>query len=180
VAGALGGDVTVTNLDMNDPQGDRRIVDVLRTAGADVKVNDGNITVHKGSLKGCRIDMSPIPDLFPITAILLSTAEGDSELHGAPQLKYKESNRIETVVNMIRALGGDAEPTDEGCIIHGCPKLSGGYIEHKGDHRVMMSAAVASIVCEKPVTMDDAECCNISFPGFPEKMRDIGLTCEEI
>lgn len=180
VAGALGGDVTVTNLDMDDPQGDRMIVNVLRTAGADVEVGDGSITVHRRAIKGCRIDMGSIPDLFPITAILLSTAEGDSELYGAPQLKFKESNRIETVVNMIRALGGDAEPTDEGCIIHGRPRLAGGRVVHRGDHRIMMSAAVASIVCDGPVVMDDCECCNVSFPGFPEKMAAIGLGHEVI
>ena len=165
VAGALGGDVTVTNLDMDDPQGDRMIVNVLRTAGADVEVGDGSVTIHRRAIKGCRIDMGSIPDLFPITAILLSTAEGDSELYGAPQLKFKESNRIETVVNMIRALGGDAEPTDEGCIIHGRPRLAGGRVVHRGDHRIMMSAAVASIVCDGPVVMDDCECCNVCVKG---------------
>lgn len=178
VAGALAGSVTVTGMDMGDPQGDKAIAEILTKAGADVKVDGTEVTVSKGSLNGCDVDMGSVPDLFPIVAVLLSTAEGDSRLYGAPQLKYKESNRIETVVNMINAIGGSAEATDDGCIIHGKPRLEGGRIVHKGDHRIMMSAAVASLVCDGSVDMDDAECCAVSFPGFPEKMSAIGLESE--
>ena len=178
VAGALGGRVTVTGMDMDDPQGDKAIVDILRKAGADVSVDGTEITVSKSDIRGCEVDMGNVPDLFPIVAVLLSTAEGDSRLYGAPQLKFKESNRIETVVNMINAIGGDAVATDDGCIIHGKPRLRGGAIVHKGDHRIMMSAAIASIVCDGPVTMDDVECCAVSYPGFPEAMAAIGMSEE--
>ena len=178
VAGALGGRVTVTGMDMDDPQGDKAIVEILEKAGADVRVDGTSITVTRSALRGCDVDMGDVPDLFPITAVLLSTAEGDSRLYGAPQLKFKESNRIETVVNMINAIGGDAVATDDGCIIHGRPRLRGGAIVHKGDHRIMMSAAVASIVCDGPVTMDDVECCAVSYPGFPEAMAAIGMRGE--
>ena len=178
VAGALGGRVTVTGMDMDDPQGDKAIVDILRKAGADVSVDGTEITVSRSNIRGCEVDMGNVPDLFPIVAVLLSTAEGDSRLYGAPQLKFKESNRIETVVNMINAIGGDAVATDDGCIIHGRPSLRGGAIVHRGDHRIMMSAAVASIVCDGPVTMDDVECCAVSYPGFPEAMASIGMAEE--
>ena len=180
VAGALGGEVTVTGMDMNDPQGDRRIVDVIRKAGAEVTVDGNEVTARRSKLIGCEIDMGEIPDLFPITAVLLCTAEGDSRLYGAPQLKFKESNRIETVVNMINALGGDAEATDDGCVIHGRPALRGGRIVHKGDHRIMMSAAIASLVCEGPVEMDDVECCAVSYPDFVEQMDSLGMGHEVI
>ena len=180
VAGALGGRVTVTGMDMDDPQGDKAIVDILERAGADVSVDGTEITVSKSKIRGCEIDMGSVPDLFPIVAVLLSTAEGDSCLYGAPQLKFKESNRIETVVNMINAIGGDAVATDDGCIIHGRPRLTGGAIVHRGDHRIMMSAAVASIVCDGPVTMDDVECCAVSYPGFPEAMAEIGMVEEAL
>ena len=180
VAGALGGRVTVTGMDMDDPQGDKAIVDILRRAGANVEVHGTEITVSESVMTGCEIDMGDVPDLFPIVAVLLSTAKGDSRLYGAPQLKFKESNRIETVVNMINAIGGDAEATDDGCIIHGRPRLRGGAIVHKGDHRIMMSAAIASIVCDGPVTMDDIECCAVSYPGFPDEMAAIGMREEVI
>lgn len=178
VAGAIGGRVTATGMDMDDPQGDRAIIDILRTAGAEVEVHGSEVTVSKRELRACEIDMGSVPDLFPITAVLLSTAEGTSRLYGAPQLKFKESNRIETVVNMINAIGGDAEATDDGCILHGVPRLRGGDIVHKGDHRIMMSAAVASIVCDGPVGMDDPECCAVSYPDFVMQMESVGMGVE--
>ena len=178
VAGALGGEVTVTGMDMDDPQGDKKIVDVLRAVGAKVTVDGTEVTCSRDRLVGGDIDMGEIPDLFPITAVLLSTAEGDSRLYGAPQLKFKESNRIETVVRLINSIGGDAVATEDGCIIHGRRRLKGGRIEHRGDHRIMMSAAVASIVCDGPVEMDDAECCAVSYPDFPQQMASLGMGME--
>lgn len=181
VAGALGGEVTVTGMDLNDPQGDKMIIDIIREAGCDVEVNGNEITVRKGKLRGCDIDLGKAPDLFPVVAVMLSVADGNSRLYGAPQLKFKESNRIETVVNLINGIGGYAEPTDDGCIIHGKPEgLNGGRIIHKGDHRLMMSAAVASLVCKNAVMMDDIECCAVSYPDFVEQMESLGMTTEVI
>ena len=121
--------------------------------------------------------ISDVPDLFPIVAVLMSTADGTSRLYGAPQLRFKESDRIESVEKMLRSIGADITGTDDGCIINGVEKLKGGRIEHKGDHRLMMAAAVASLVSDGPVTMEDDGCWNVSYPGFVEQMRSIGLRC---
>ncbi|MDO5862133.1 MAG: 3-phosphoshikimate 1-carboxyvinyltransferase [Thermoplasmata archaeon] len=180
VAGALGGKCTATGMDPEDPQGDKRILDILMQAGAKVRASGRSVTVERSELRGCEIDMGSVPDLFPVVAVLLSTAEGDSKLYGAPQLRFKESDRIETTVRMINALGGNAVGTDDGCIIHGVRSLKGGKVEHHGDHRIMMSAAVASVVCDGPVTMDDPECAAVSYPGFPAAMASIGLKSEAL
>ena len=177
-AAALGGRCVVKGMDPQDPQGDKAIVDILRRAGAEVSLIGREALVRKNALKGCEIDMGSIPDLFPITAVLLSTAEGDSRLYGAPQLRFKESDRIETTVRMINDLGGSAEATEDGCIIHGKERLKGGTVDHRGDHRIMMSAAIASIVCEGGVTMKDPECAAVSYPDFPSAMKSIGLDSE--
>ncbi len=178
VAGALGGECTVTGMDPNDPQGDKRILDILSLAGAEITQDGNSTTVRKKELRPCEIDMGNVPDLFPIVSVLLSTADGDSRLYGAPQLRFKESDRIATTVNMINDLGGDAVATEDGCIIHGVRRLRGAHVKHHGDHRIMMSAAVASIVSDGPVSMDDPECAAVSFPGFPETMQTIGLESE--
>jgi len=178
VAGGLAGKVTVEGLDMNDPQGDKKIVDILRDAGCIIEEKDGVVTCSfSGRPKALDIDLSDMPDLFPIVAVLMSTADGTSRLYGAPQLRFKESDRIESVEKMLKALGADITGTDDGCIINGVPRLKGGYIEHGGDHRLMMAAAVASLISEGPVTMEDDGCWNVSYPGFVEKMRSIGLRC---
>ena len=178
VAGGLSGSVTVDGLDMNDPQGDKKIVDILRDAGCSVTMDNGRITCSSnGRPKACDVDLSDIPDLFPIVAVLMSTAEGTSRLYGAPQLRFKESDRIESVEKMLRTLGADITGTDDGCIINGVERLKGGRIEHGGDHRLMMAAAVASLISSGPVTMEDDGCWNVSYPGFVEQMSSIGLRC---
>ena len=180
VAGALGGEVTVKGLQMDDPQGDRVIADILREAGASVSFGEDSVTVKKGSLRALDLDIGKCPDLFPILAVLLSTADGTSRLYGAPQLRFKESDRIRTTVDMLTAIGADAEGTDDGCIIKGKKTLTGGKVNNEGDHRIMMAAAVASLLCEKPVVMDNAECCSVSYPEFPEHMRSLGMSVEEL
>jgi 3-phosphoshikimate 1-carboxyvinyltransferase len=134
--------------------------------------------VKKNSLRALDLDIGGCPDLFPILAVLLSTAEGTSRLYGAPQLKFKESNRIVTTVNMLNAIGADAAGTDDGCIIVGKNRLTGGVVDNDGDHRIMMAAAVASLLCDNAVVMDDAECCSVSYPDFPEHMRSLGMKVE--
>jgi 3-phosphoshikimate 1-carboxyvinyltransferase len=58
--------------------------------------------------------------------------------------------------------------------------LKGGNVNNEGDHRIMMAAAVASLLCDEPVTMDNAECCSVSYPEFPEHMRSLGMKAEEL
>jgi 3-phosphoshikimate 1-carboxyvinyltransferase len=178
VAGALGGEVTVEGLQMDDPQGDRVIVDILELAGASVSVNNDSVTVKKGILKAMDLNIGGCPDLFPILSVLFSTAEGTSRLYGAPQLKFKESDRIRTTVDMLKAIGADAEGTEDGCIIRGKRTLRGGSVVTFGDHRIMMAGAVASLLCEHPVVVDNAECCSVSYPEFPEHMRSLGMKVE--
>ena len=176
VAGGLSGKVSVGGLDLEDPQGDKRIIDILRDAGCSVSTEAGRISCSRnGRPKACDVDLSDIPDLFPIVAVLMSTAEGSCRLYGAPQLRFKESDRIASVERMLRTLGADITGTDDGCLINGVERLSGGRIDHRGDHRLMMSAAVASLVSEGPVSMEDDGCWNVSYPGFVEQMRSIGM-----
>ena len=178
VAGGLSGSVTVNGLDMQDPQGDKRIIEILRDSGCDVKIENGSVTCScNGRPKAQDIDLSDIPDLFPIVATLMSVADGRSRLYGAPQLRFKESDRIASVERMLGTLGADIKGTDDGCIINGVERLRGGRIDHLGDHRLMMSAAVASLVSDGPVSMLDDGCWNVSYPGFVEQMRSIGMRC---
>ena len=173
VAGALGGSVSVSGLDVSDSG---VLLKILDDAGAGISVKDGAITVdRRGSLLPVDVDMSDIPDLFPVVAVLLSTAEGKSRLYGAEHLKYKESNRIESTVGMINSLGGDAVATEDGCIIRGKNRLKGGIVNTYGDHRILMASAVASIVCYGSVVSDDIHSYSVSYPSFLTDMERIGL-----
>ncbi len=175
VAGALGGRVIVSGIDPEE-KGDAGIVTILEKAGAKVTKNDDCVIVEgTGKIKPMDIDVGNVPDLFPILAVLLSTADGDSRLYGAPQLKFKESDRIISTVDMLNAIGADATATDDGCTIRGKKKLLGGVIDAKDDHRILMAAGVASLVCEGPVIFEGERCFTISYPSFLTDMERIGL-----
>ncbi len=166
-AGAIGNSpVTVSGLDAASRQGDRIIVDLLIQMGAHTEQNTNGITVYPSALHGIDIDASNIPDLVPILATTASVAEGKTKIYNASRLRLKESDRIESVCAFLTALGADITPTPDGMIICGKKQLSGGVSDSANDHRIAMSAAIASLVCQGPVTISHFEAINKSFPTF--------------
>ncbi len=174
-AAAIGGDVTVTNINLTSHQGDKRIVDLLREFGAEVEVGRQRVRVRRGELKAIDIDASQIPDLVPVLATVASVAKGTTRIYGAARLRIKESDRLVTVCNMLNALGADIKETEDGLIINGIPSLKGGTVDSANDHRITMSAAVASVACTFPVTIAGAQACQKSYPTFFEDMEKLGF-----
>lgn len=166
-AGALGKAVSVTGLDRNSLQGDKNIADILQNFGAKVTWEGDTITVSPGKLTACDIDAAAIPDLVPVVAVVASAAEGTTRIYNAQRLRLKESDRLETVTQMLTALGGKVEQTEDGLLITGTP-LTGGTVDSVNDHRIAMAAAVASILCKAEVTVLDAQAVNKSYPQFWE------------
>lgn len=166
-AGALNEDgVTVTDLDINSPQGDKAILDVLTRMGADVKINGKEITVKKNKLNGITVDASDIPDAVPIVSVVATACQGETKIINAQRLRIKESDRIKSVVDMLTAVGGNAHETDDGMIIHGSADLIGGKVEGSNDHRIVMSAAILSTLCKSDVTITDYKAVRKSYPHF--------------
>ena len=173
-AGALSGCVCCTALTSDSAQGDRAIVELLRGAGADIE-NEGDRYIARGSyLEPMEIDATDIPDLVPILSVAACAADGTTVIKGAARLRYKESDRIATVADMIRNLGGDVTETEDGLIIRGTGVLRGGTVDSAGDHRIAMSAAVASCICRGEVTITGAEAVNKSYPKFFEDFSALG------
>ncbi len=166
--GAIGkGEVTVTGLNPLSHQGDRAIVQILRRFGADVTENDGEFTVKGGKeLHGIEIDASQIPDMVPSLATVASVARGTTVIYGAERLRIKESDRLMSVSAMLSALGADVTETDDGLIISGKSSLSGGVVECFNDHRIAMSACVASAASTADTVIRGAECASKSYPDF--------------
>ncbi len=174
-AGAMSGNITVKGNFLNIVP-DSKIILIMKLIGCIVDNSKKEIFCsYSGRLKSAEIDLSDNPDLFPILAVLLSTANGTSKLYGAPHLRYKESDRISNVVENLRSMGANIEATNDGCIINGVPRLHGAKINHRDDHRIMMAFAVASLVSDEPVIFDNDNIWNISFPGFPELMMSAGM-----
>jgi len=166
-AGAIGTDrIICTGLDIASRQGDRAIIDLLKKFGACVSYYNGTVTVSPGTLRGIEIDAKDIPDLVPVLAAVASTAQGITEIKNAGRLRLKESNRLRTIAASLSSLGADIKETDDGLIIQGKKKLSGGTTQSFGDHRIAMAAAVLSASCSAPVTIQNAEAVKKSYPAF--------------
>jgi len=108
------GDVTIEGLDPESPDGDRRLVDLLRSFGARVDTAPDRVRVRSGDLVGQTVDVGDTPDLFPVLAVLASQADGETRFVHGEHLPLKESDRIAATVSMLRAVGGRAEPTQTG------------------------------------------------------------------
>ncbi len=166
--------VTVEDLDINSPQGDKAILNVLRRMGADVQTNGTEITVKKNKLNGITVDAADIPDAVPIISVVASVCEGETQIINAGRLRIKESDRIKAIVNMITSLGGKAEETADGLIIKGKESLIGGTADGCNDHRIVMSAAILSNFCKNAVEITDAQAVEKSYPHFFNDFNRMG------
>lgn len=175
--------VTVKNVGIN-PTRDG-ILRVLSNMGADVTVEKmsgdigeptADVTVRTSDLKGCVVGGEVIPTLIdeiPAIAILACFAKGETVIKDAAELKVKESNRIDVMVENLKKMGADIEATEDGMIIRGGKTLHGAVIDSHLDHRIAMSFAVAAMNADGETEIIGADCVDISYPGFYEDMRKL-------
>lgn len=174
--------VTCTGLNFESVQGDRKIVEILQQFGAKVLFDEKEITVKTGTLKGITIDASGVPDLVPILATVACKAEGVTKIINAWRLRIKESDRLKTVSEMLGTLGAEIRETDDGLVINGSGEsiCGGTVVDSCNDHRIAMSAAIASCICKEKITLRRAQAVNKSYPTFWERFEDLGGITEEI
>ncbi|MBR4831510.1 MAG: 3-phosphoshikimate 1-carboxyvinyltransferase [Butyrivibrio sp.] len=191
IAAALmvpGSELLIKNVGVNETRAG--IINVLKKMGADITlVNEDNssekradILVKYSRLHGDEngnfvIGGSDIPtmiDELPVVAVLAATADCTTVIKDAAELKVKESNRIDSVVNNLKAMGCDVEATDDGMIIRGGKPLHGATIDAHADHRLAMSFAIASLAAEGETVIPDDKCVDISYPTFFSDLK--GLT----
>jgi 3-phosphoshikimate 1-carboxyvinyltransferase len=156
----LGSAVTVTNLHTDSLQGDRMVATLLPQLE-----------------KHCEIDVRDIPDLVPILSVV-AAAQNDAVFTGIHRLRLKESDRVESVIHMIENLGGKAEAVENTLTVYGTG-LKGGTVDSMNDHRIAMSAAIASTVCTEPITILGAQCVSKSYPHFWEEFSRLGGKYEQ-
>lgn len=178
-----GSSVTIKNVGVNETR--TGIITVLKECGADVSITNergtgepvADITVNGGRpLKAVKIGAEMMPyliDEIPIIAVLCCFCDGESVISDAQELKIKESNRIDTTVAMLKAMGADIEATDDGMRIRGGAVLTGGAsIDAQGDHRIAMSASIAGALSQRGVTLLDPSCAAVSYPDFYDILKD--------
>ena len=176
-------ELLIKNIGINDTRAG--FIKVCETMGANItllnkKIQGGeptaDILVKTSQLKGCTIKGSIIPTLIdeiPIIAVMAAFAEGTTVIKDAVELKVKETNRIDTVVTNLKAMGGNITPTDDGMIIEGTGHLRGTDIESYHDHRIAMAFAIGGLVAEGETILHNSQCVDISYPDFFDTLNTI-------
>lgn len=165
--------IECSSLDPDSSQGDRAILQLLEKFGAKVTGTENGITVHADKICGTSIDIDETPDLLPVLAAAACAAQGETVFYNAGRLRLKESDRIDSAADMVRALGGKAETGPDCLVIYGSGSLCGGSVNAANDHRIVMAAAIASAVCTGPVVIRGAEAVDKSYPTFWEDFRAV-------
>ena len=135
----------------------------------DIGEPTADLLVRSSHLKGTVIEGAVIPTLIdelPMIAAMACFAEGTTVIKDAAELKVKESNRIAVMVESLSAMGADVTETEDGMIIRGGKPLHGAVIDSKKDHRIAMTFAVTALAADGETEILDADCVNISYPGF--------------
>ena len=166
--------VTCTGLNYEcSAQGDRRIVDVLRSMGADITTTAGTITARPSKLTAAQIDCADIPDLVPILAVAASSAQGTTIFDNIRRLRIKESDRVQSILQLLGMAGIYAFASDNTLTVTGGPARSCAY-DPSGDHRMAMSAAILASAKDVKITISDAECTAKSYPAFFDDFNALG------
>lgn len=155
------------------------ILTALREMGGDISVVNeriinyepvGDLIVRSSELKGIEIKSDTIPlliDEIPILAIAASQASGKTSIRDAQELRYKETDRIRAIATELRRLGVEIEERQDGFDVVGRQEIKGNCTcESYKDHRIAMSLAIAGLIAQEPIEINDFECVNISFPNF--------------
>ena len=183
VLGAVTGGVTLTNLAEPTLQGDAVILDILHRCGAQFTREGDTVTFAKAPLHGVDIDLADCPDLGPVLMVLGLLCEGTTVIRNAERLRLKESDRIAAMEAELRACGGVLESEGGTITVHGCAEhlhAPEGILHGHNDHRVVMSLAVLSAAAGLPLTVDDAEAIQKSWPNFFTAIKPLGAEVEDV
>jgi 3-phosphoshikimate 1-carboxyvinyltransferase len=145
----------------------------------------GNLETGEASLTGAMIGGELIPrgiDEIPVLCVAAAGAKGTTVVRDASELRVKESDRIATMAEVLRAFGVEARELPDGLEIDGRPEgaLKAATVASKGDHRIAMSSALLGLRGDGPSTIRDVDCVATSFPGFAQTLRDLGASIDVV
>lgn len=175
VAGALGNDVTVMDLNLDSLQGDKVVIDHILSMKAKMKKDGSGIKmIAPDMLQRTIIDARPCPDIIPILSLLCSQGNGESFVVNAARLRLKECDRMEAIVTQLNLLGAKVEEFQDNLKIIGKTLLQGGTCCSYDDHRIAMTLAIAATICKEPIIIDNQECVEKSYPSFWDDYKKLG------
>ena len=175
-------EITLKNVGINETR--TGIIDVIQAMGGNLVISDrdelaksATLTVKTSELKPTEISGDLIPrliDELPVIALLATQTNGTTIIRDAEELKVKETDRIQVVADMLNDMGADITPTDNGMIIKGKSQLTAAMINTQGDHRIGMTAAIASLLVKVgDVTLERSEAIDTSYPTFFQDLTSL-------
>jgi 3-phosphoshikimate 1-carboxyvinyltransferase len=179
-AAVTGSRLFLAGLDMDDTQGDKAVVGMLRQMGCRAEVEaDGLWIEGPDELEGGTFDLNATPDALPAMAVAGCCASGETRLLNVPQARVKETDRLAVMSRELGKMGGEAEELPDGLVVRQSP-LRGARVDGHGDHRVAMALAVAGLAAEGTTTVGTAESAAVTFPDFVDLMRSAGARIRAI
>ncbi len=172
-AGAIGGEVSVSGLNLSSAQGDKKIIEILRDFGAEISFDKNLVKVKSKKLSGITVDMEDVPDLVQIVSVVASYASGVTVINGVDRLRLKESDRIKAVLDSLLAMGVKAEYQNNSIKIEG-GKPTGGKILGGNDHRTVMSGVVMAGSALTDSVIIGGEAITKSYPDFIKDYKSLG------
>ena len=166
--------ICIGGLNFKSIQGDMQMLKLIKECGADIAWENGLLKVSPGRLRSFYVDVTNMPDLTPPIAILACMCKGRSVIDGISRLKFKESNRIVSVVNMLKNIGGRIAVEGDKMLIDGVNSFEGGVVDTYNDHRIAMAAAIAAVYSKKPITILRANSVDKSYPDFYKDYQSLG------
>ncbi len=173
-AAASGRKLAMSGLDTASKQRDRDVLEILSLLGCDIFEDRERVICIGKRMSGLTINAENIPDIIPVICAAACAAKGKTVIKNAQRLRLKESDRLKAIYKTLRRLGADVKLSLDGVIIKRGKKLSGGVVDSFNDHRVVMMAVVAAVLCRKKVTITRAEAINKSYPGFWDDLKALG------
>lgn len=180
VAGILGSKpIRIENTCEKTRQGDSKIFEILEDMGGHIERKANSIIVHPSQTKNIKINVSEIPDLVPILAVLGSLSEGTMHIYGGERVRLKESDRLKAIASELNKIGGQVEETPDGLYVNGVESLKEGHVDGWNDHRIVMAMAIAATRCSGKLSIDGWEAINKSYPEFFKDYQNLGGVVSE-
>ena len=174
IGGALGNDINLLGMKEHSLQGDKKIIDDIKSMNGDVTFADGVLKCSPSNTVGATIDFSQSPDLGPALSVLASLSNGTSNFINASRLRIKECDRITCMLEELNKMGANITETYDTMTIHGVSELHGCVVDSHNDHRVAMALAMAATRCSEDVKILNAQCVSKSYPHFWEDYIKLG------
>lgn len=175
-----GGRVELEGLAWDYPQGDSKIIDLLGVMGVKISRRTDSVLVEADGrkLNGGKLDLSDTPDLLPVLSVLALNCDGPLELTGVAHARYKETDRISVLAEELRKTGATIEERPDGISVSNLRGVSAAELDARGDHRMFMAFALASLLSQGSISVSGEESLDVSYPAFLSDMELMGAVVD--